>query len=179
MVWATVRSKSCFCWLYRTSSLSTKIYNQSEFVIDYLVMSMCSFVSCVVGREYLLWPGVLLPKLCLPLPFILYSKAKLPCYSRYLLTSYFCVPVSYDERTSSLCVLVLEGLVDLYRTVQLWLLQHLWLSHKRGLPWCWTVCLGSKPRSFCPFWDCTQVLHFGLLLTMRATPFLLRDSCPQ
>ena len=33
--------------------------------------------------------------------------------------------------------------------------------------------------SFCHFWDCTQVLHFGLLLTMRATPFLLRDSCPQ
>ena len=34
-------------------------------------------------------------------------------------------------------------------------------------------CLGNKPRSFCHFWDCTQVLHFGLLLTMRATPFLL------
>ena len=24
-----------------------------------------------------------------------------------------------------------------------------------------------------------HVLHFGLLLTMRATPCLLRDSCPQ
>ena len=32
--------------------------------------------------------------------FILYSKAKLGCYSRYLLTSYFCTPVSCDERTS-------------------------------------------------------------------------------
>ena len=27
--------------------------------------------------------------------------------------------------------------------------------------------------------EITQVLHFGLLLTMRTTPFLLRDSCPQ
>ena len=24
-----------------------------------------------------------------------------------------------------------------------------------------------------------EILHFGLLLTMMATPFLLRDSCPQ
>ena len=29
------------------------------------------------------------------------------------------------------------------------------------------------------FCDYTQVLHFGLLLTIRATPFLLGDSCPQ
>ena len=33
-------------------------------------------------------------------------------------------------------------------------------------------------ESFCHFWDCIQLLHFGLLLTMRA-PLLLRDSCPQ
>ena len=30
--------------------------------------------------------------------FILYSKVKLACYSRYLLTSYFCIPVHYDEK---------------------------------------------------------------------------------
>ena len=29
---------------------------------------------------------------------VLYSKAKLTCYSRYLLTSYFCIPVPYDEK---------------------------------------------------------------------------------
>ena len=29
------------------------------------------------------------------------------------------------------------------------------------------------------FWDWIQVLHFGLLLTMMAAPFLLRDFCPQ
>ena len=38
-------------------------------------------------------------KLCQPLPcFILYSKAKLSCYSRYLLSSYFYIPVPYDEK---------------------------------------------------------------------------------
>ena len=34
-----------------------------------------------------------------PLPcFILYFKAKVACYSRYFLTSYFCVPVPYNEK---------------------------------------------------------------------------------
>ena len=31
------------------------------------------------------------------------------------------------------CVLVLEGLVDLHRTIQLQLLQHYWLGHRLGL----------------------------------------------
>ena len=59
-------------------------------------------------------------------------------------------------------VLVLEGLVGLHRTVQLQLLQHYWSGHRLGLLWYWMVCLGNKQRSFCLFWDCIQVLHFGL-----------------
>ena len=35
------------------------------------------------------------------------------------------------------------------------------------------VCFGNEQRSFCHFWGCTY------RLTMMATPFLLRDSCPQ
>ena len=36
---------------------------------------------------------------CQPLPyFILCSKAIFVCYSRYLLTSYFCIPVPYNEK---------------------------------------------------------------------------------
>ena len=27
---------------------------------------------------------------------------------------------------------------------------------------CFIFCLGNEQRSFCHFWDCTQVLHFGL-----------------
>ena len=34
-----------------------------------------------------------------PLPcFVLYSRAKFACYSRCFLNSYFCIPVSYDEK---------------------------------------------------------------------------------
>ena len=43
----------------------------------------------------------------------------------YLLTSYFCIPVPYYERTS-FWLLVLEGRVGLHRTVQLQFLQHYW-----------------------------------------------------
>ena len=76
-------------------------------------------------------------------------------------------------------VLVLEGLVGLHRIIQLQLLQHYWLGHRLGLLWYWMICLGNEQRSFCRLWDCIQVLHFRLLLTMMATPFLLWDSCPQ
>ena len=55
------------------------------------------------------------------------------CYSRYLLTSYFCIPISDDEKDCFFGVLVLEGLVDLHRTVQLQLLQHYWLGNRLGL----------------------------------------------
>ena len=41
---------------------------------------------------------------------ILYSKAKLTCYSRYLLTSYFCIPVPFEEKDIFVLVLVPEVL---------------------------------------------------------------------
>ena len=45
--------------------------------------------------------------------------------------------------------------------VQLQLPQHYWLGHRLGLLWYWMVCVGDEQRSFCHFWDCTQVPHFG------------------
>ena len=62
----------------------------------------------------------------------LYSKAKLTCCSRYLLTSYFCILVPCDVKEPFLGV-NLEGLVGLHRTVQLQLLRHWWLGHSLGL----------------------------------------------
>ena len=51
---------------------------------------------------------IVLAKLCQLLPcFILYSRTKLACYSRYLLTSYFFIPVSYDEMDIFFLVLAL------------------------------------------------------------------------
>ena len=64
------------------------------------------------------------------------------------------------KRTSFL--VVLKGFVGLHGTVQLQLLQRYWLGHRLGLLWYWMVCLGNEQRSFCRFWDCIQILHFGL-----------------
>ena len=58
---------------------------------------------CVESSLVLLWEDVcydqcvVLTKLCKPLScFVLHSKAELACYSRCLLTSYFCIPVPYN-----------------------------------------------------------------------------------
>ena len=100
MISATVRSKSCFCWLYRVSpSLA------ANNIINLILVLTIWWCPCVESSLVLLKEGVcyyqcvLLAKLCYPLPsFILYSKTKLACYSRYLLTSYLCIPVPYSEK---------------------------------------------------------------------------------
>ena len=48
-------------------------------------------------------------------------QAKFVCYSRYLLTCYFCIPVPYYEKNIFFW-LVLEGPLGLHRPVQLQLL---------------------------------------------------------
>ena len=63
------------------------------------MMSMGRVISCVVGKGRLLRPVFSLDKTLLAyalLHFVL--RIKLPCYSRYLLTFYFCIPISYDEK---------------------------------------------------------------------------------
>ena len=48
------------------------------------------------------------------------------------MTSYFCIPVPYNEKDISFWLLILEGLIDLlslvglHRTIQLQLLQNYW-----------------------------------------------------
>ena len=126
-------------------------------------MSMCRVFSCVFGRGCLLWAVGFLGKTLLAFA-LLHSTFQgqicllLQVFLDFLLFA-FQSPIM--KRTSFL-VLVLKGLVGLHRTVQLQLLQHYWLGHRLGLPWYWMVCLGEKQRSFCHFWDCIQVLHFGL-----------------
>ena len=144
MIWATVSSWSCFCWLcWASPSLAAKnIIN----LISVLTIWWC---PCVESSLVLLEGGVcydqciLLAKLYQPLPwFILYSKAKFACSSRRSLTSYFCIPVFNNEKDIFVWVLVLEGLIGLHRSVHHQLLQHYWSGYRLVTPWCWMVCLG-------------------------------------
>ena len=150
-------------------------------------MSMCRVFSCVVGRGCLLWPVCSLGKILSLCP----ASFRIPRPNLPVTPGVSWLPTfAFQSKKGHLCwVLVLKGLVGPHRTIQLQLLQHYWSGHGLGLLWYWMVCLGNKQRSFCRFWDCIQVLHFRLwnevksfrtlLLTMMATPFLLRDSCPQ
>ena len=124
-------------------------------------MSMCRVFSCIVGRGCLLWPlrslGTTLLAFAL-LHSVLQSQIfpLLQVFLDFLLLH--SSPIQWKGHLFG--VLVLEGLVGLHRTIQLQLLQHYW--HRLGLPWYRMVCLGNEQRSFCHFWDCTQVLHFRL-----------------
>ena len=118
MIWATFSSQSYFCWLYGVfPSLPAK--NKIN-LISVLTIWWRPRVELEDGVCY--DECILLAKLCKPL----YSKAKFACF----LTSYICIPVSYNEKDIFLGVLVLEGLVGLHRTIQLQLLQHYWLGHR-------------------------------------------------
>ena len=65
------------------------------------------------------------------------------------------------KKTSFFWVLVLKGLIGLNRTIQLQLPQRYWWGHRLRLLWYWIVCLRNEQKSFCHFWDCIWVLHFG------------------
>ena len=123
-------------------------------------MSICRVVSCVVGRGWQLWSVCSLGNTLLAfvlLHFVLQGQTYL--YSRYLFVLYFCIPEPYDEK-DFFVVFVLDSLAGLLRMIQLQLLWHYWLGHKLGILWYWMVCLGNEQKSFCCFWDWTQVLHF-------------------
>ena len=99
MIWATVSSRSCFCWMYRAfPSLAAKnIIN----MISMLNTWWCPYVesSLVLLKEGVCYDQcVLLAKLLAFARFIPYSKAKFACYSTCFLTSYFFIPVTYNAK---------------------------------------------------------------------------------
>ena len=177
MIWATVSSQSCFCWLYR-ASLSSAAKN----IINLISVLTIWWCPCVESSFVLLEEGVcydqciLLAKLLAfaLLHFVLWGQICL-----LLLTSYFCISVPYNEKDMFFWLLVLEGLVGLHRTVQLQLLQHYWLGHRLGLLWYWMVCLRNEQRSSVIFEIASRYCILDSFVDLLATPFLPRDSCPQ
>ena len=150
MIWAAVSSQSCFCWLYRASSSLA-----AKDIINLISVLTTWWCPCVKSSLMLLEEGVcydqcvlLVKLLCTPRPNLPVTPgiSWLPAFAFW----------------SPMMVLVLEVLVGHHRTIQLQLLWHLWLGHRLGLLWYWMACLGNKQRSFCHFWDCTQVLNFRL-----------------
>ena len=118
MIWVTVSSRSCFCWLYRASlHLAAKNINN---LISVLTVWWCPCVvfSCVVGRGCLIWPVCSLGKTLLAfdlLPFALQGQIclLLQVFLDFLLLHFS--PLYWKGHL--FWVLVLEGLVGLHRTI--------------------------------------------------------------
>ena len=159
MIWATVSSRSCFCWLYRaSSSLAAKnIIN----LISELTIWCCSWVesSLVLSEEGVSYDQHLLT--FAPLHFVLQGQTCLLLQVFLdLLTFVFQFPKM--KRTSFL-VLVLEGLVGHHRTLQLQLLgisgwsidldycDIEWFALERNRDHSLTLPIRTRPRFPCPW----------------------------
>ena len=176
MIWASQLPVLFLQTLWSFSNFGCKECNQSDFSVDHLMMSTCRVFSCVVRRGCLLWPVRSLGKILLfaLLHSVLQGQI---CQLLQVFFDFLRLHSSPLEWKGHLFwVLVLQGLVGLHRTVQLQLLQCYWTwitMILSGLHWKQTEIILSflrlHPRT--AFWT--------LLLIMMATPFLLRDSCPQ
>ena len=125
-------------------------------------MSTCRVISCVAGRGCLLWPVHSVSKTLLAFTLLHFVLQGQICLLLQVFLDFLILhssPLSWKGHLFG--VLVLEGLIDLHRTVQLQFLQHYWSGHRLGLLWYWMVCLVNEQRSFCCFWDCIEVLHFS------------------
>ena len=115
-------------------------------------MSMCRVFSCVVGKGCLLWPVCSLGKTLLAFALLHFVLQGQICLLLQAAIDFLLLHSSpLWTRGHLFGMLVLEGFVDLHRTIQLQLLQHYWLEHRLGLLWYWMVCLGNEWRLFCHF----------------------------
>ena len=178
MIWATVSSWSCFCWLYRASpSLATKN------MINLISVSTIWWCPCVESSLVLLEEGV-----CYVWPVCSLGKTLLAFALLHSVLQgqiFLLVQVFLDFLIlhSSLLkwkwhlfwVLVLKGLIGLHKSIQLQLLQCYWLGHRLWLLWYWMVCLGNEQIILSFLRLHPSMAFWALLLTIRAAPFFLRD----
>ena len=138
MIWATVSSWSCFCWLY-TASPSSGAKN----IINLILVLTIWWCPSVESFLVLLETGVcydqcvLLEKLLLVFALLHFVLQGQTCLLLQVSLDFLLLHSSplWWKGHLFLCVLVLEGLVGHHRTVQLQLFQHYWLGHEK---WKWS-----------------------------------------
>ena len=146
MIWAIGSYQSCFLLTaQRFYIFHCKEYNQADLSIDHW---WCPSVgsSLVLLQEGVCYDQcVLLAKLMslCPASFCIQGQTCLLLQVSLDFLLLHCSPLWWQEHL--FWVLVLEGLIDLHRSVQL--LQHYRLGHRLGLPWYWMVCLRNRDHS--------------------------------
>ena len=149
MICATVSAQSCFCWPYRASpSLAAK--NIISLILALTIWwCPCAESSLVLLEEGVCYdPCFLLTKLYFCPASFCTPRPNLP-----VISSYFCIPMPYDEDDIFFLVLVLEGLVGLHGTSQLQLLWYQRLGHRLGwfaseINWDHSVIFKIAPQYF-------------------------------
>ena len=148
MIWATVRSRSCFCWLYSVSPSSA-----AKNVLNLILVSTIWWCPCVELSLVLLeamssvfsWNNSV--SLC-PASFFTPGPNLLVLPGISWLLTFASSPLWWKGHL--FLGLVLEGLVGHHRTlfgISGWGID---------LDYCdWMVWFGNEQRSFCHFWDCT------------------------
>ena len=76
-------------------------------------------------------------------------------------------------------ILILDGLGGLHRTIQCQLLQNYCLGHRLGNYDIESFALETNRDHSVIFEIASKYCILDSFLTMMASPFLLRDSCPQ
>ena len=119
--WSTPKSD----WLYSLQAKMEKLYtvskeyNQSDFCIDHLVMSMCRVFSCVVGKGCLLWPVRALGKTLLAFALLHSTVQGQICLLLQVSLDFLLLHSSpLWWKGYRFGVLVLKGLVRLHKTIQ-------------------------------------------------------------
>ena len=180
MIWATVNSQSCFLltaeflhlWMQKIKSIWFCYWPYG--VVHVWSLLLCCWKRVLAMTNAFSWQNSvsLWPSFCTPRP----NLPVTPGIS-WLPTFAFHSPII--KRTFFRGVLVLEGLIGLHRIFQLQLPQHCWSGYRLRLLWYWMACLGNKRNHSVILRLHSSTEFWTLLLTMMATPFLLRDSCPQ
>ena len=146
MIWATVSSRFCFCWLDR-ASLSLVAKN----IINMISVLTIWWYPCVEAFHVFLEEGICYDQ-CILLAELLLAFARLHsvlqgqiCLLLQVFLDFLPLHTSPLKWKGHLFwVLILEGLVGLHRTIQLQLLQHYWSGHRLRLLWYWMVALETN-----------------------------------
>ena len=178
MIWAIVSSQSCFCWLYRASpSVTAKnIINLTSVLTIWwcpCVESLCCWKMVFAMTSAFSWQNSV--SLC-PAPFCT-PRPNLPVTPGVSLLPTFAFQSPVMKMTSFWGISS-RSRVGFYKTIKLQLLQHYFLGRKLGLLWYWMVCLENEQIILLFLRLHPSTAFWTLLLTVMATLFLLRDSCP-
>ena len=148
MIWATVGSRSWFCWLYSASPSLTAKTRINLIVVLTIWWCPCAECSLVLLEEDVCYDQCVLMAKLLGFTLVYFLFQSQICLLLQVSLGFLLLhssPLWWNEHLFG--VLIIEGLVGLHRTVIIT------DGHRLGLLWYWMARLGNEQRSFCSCWE--------------------------